>query len=72
MSRAGAAVREAPAIPEWRGALAGRSRAMRFGGRRSRRRANVHVTGGGCCLPMAVVLASGPVLAVRLLWKAAR
>ena len=28
------------------------------------------MTGGGCCLPMAMVLASGPVLAVRLLWKA--
>jgi hypothetical protein len=43
---------------------------MRFGTRRGRRQSNVHVTGGGCCLPMAVVLASGPVLAVRLLWKA--
>jgi hypothetical protein len=45
---------------------------MRFGTRRGRRQSNVHVTGGGCCLPMAVVLASGPVLAVRLLWKALR
>jgi hypothetical protein len=45
---------------------------MRLGARRSRRRGNVHVTGGGCCLPMAVVLAGGPVLAVRLLWKAMR
>ena len=45
---------------------------MRLGSRRSRRRSNVHVTGGGCCLPLAIVLASGPVLAVRLLWKSVR
>jgi hypothetical protein len=45
---------------------------MRFGGRRGRRRSSVHVTGGGCCLPMAIVLASGPALALRLIWRAAR
>jgi len=46
---------------------------MRFGGRRAGRRSSVNVSGGGGGgLPMAIVLASGPALALRPIWRAAR
>ncbi len=58
--------------PDWRRGLGVRPEQMGLRPRQSRRRSNVRVRGCGCCLPLSLAMASMPMLALRLLSRAAR